>query len=71
LLVTHAWHMRRAGAAFQHAGFDVVPAPIGFATGSADLVSQLVPDAHALVLTHRAWHEALGLISYRIQFWLH
>jgi uncharacterized SAM-binding protein YcdF (DUF218 family) len=69
LLVTHAWHLRRARAAFEHAGLEVVPAPVGFAAGSLDPIRQLLPDAQAMVLTHRAWHEALGLIWYRIKFW--
>jgi uncharacterized SAM-binding protein YcdF (DUF218 family) len=69
LLVTHAWHMRRARAAFEHAGLEVVPAPIGFATAAPDLMLQLLPDARAIVLTHRAWREAIGLSWYRIRFW--
>lgn len=68
LLVTHAWHMRRARGAFEHAGLEVVPAPVGFAA-APDPIRQLLPDAQALVLTHRAWHEALGLLWYRIKFW--
>jgi len=68
LLVTHAWHMRRARAAFEHAGLEVVVAPVGFITAGADPIRQLVPDAQALVLTHRAWHEALSLLWYRMKF---
>jgi len=70
LLVTHAWHMRRARSAFERAGLEVVPAPMGFAAARTDLMSQLVPDARAIVITDRAWHEAIGLIWYRIRFWL-
>ena len=68
LLITHAWHMRRARAAFEHAGLEVVAAPVGFSTAAADPIRQLVPDAQALVLTHRAWSEALSLLWYRIKF---
>jgi uncharacterized SAM-binding protein YcdF (DUF218 family) len=57
LLVTHAWHMWRARAAFEHAGLEVVPAPVGFAAAPLDPIRQLLPDAQAMVLTHRAWHE--------------
>src|SRR5262249_37458594 len=70
LLVTHAWHMRRARSAFERAGLEVVPAPIGFATIRRDRLIQLLPDARAIVITDRAWHEAIGLIWYRIRFWL-
>jgi len=69
LLVTHAWHMRRARAAFERAGLEVVPAPMGFATSSPDLLQQLLPDAQAIVITDRAWREAMGLTWYRIRFW--
>jgi uncharacterized SAM-binding protein YcdF (DUF218 family) len=68
LLVTHAWHMRRARAAFEHAGLEFVVAPVGFITIAADPIRQLLPDPQGLVLTHRAWHEALSLLWYRIRF---
>ena len=68
LLVTHAWHMPRARAAFEHAGLEVVPAPMGFATSNLDTSAQLIPNAQGMLLTHRAWHEALALTWYRIQF---
>jgi uncharacterized SAM-binding protein YcdF (DUF218 family) len=69
LLVTHAFHMRRARSAFEHAGLEVVPAPIGFVAPGRNLIMQMVPNAEALRLTHRAWREAFGLAWYRIRFW--
>jgi len=69
LLVTHSFHMRRARAAFEHAGLEVVPAPLGYSAPGGNLLAQLVPNADALRLTHRAWREALGLAWYRIRFW--
>jgi uncharacterized SAM-binding protein YcdF (DUF218 family) len=69
LLVTHAWHMRRARSAFERAGLEVVPAPMGFATLRPGLIAQAVPDAGALVATDRAWHEIIGLVWYRFRFW--
>ena len=69
LLVTHAWHMRRARAAFEHAGLEVVAAPVGFIASPADPIKQWLPDAHALTLSQRAWHEALHLLWYRAKFW--
>jgi len=69
LLVTHASHMRRARAAFEHMGLEVVPAPIGFTASATSPIAQWMPDAQALVLTHRAWREAIGLAWYRIKFW--
>jgi len=63
-LVTHAWHMRRAAAAFEHAGLRVTPAPTQFATpGEYDLGPLgLVPTADALLATRWALHELIGLM---------
>ena len=69
LLVTHAWHMRRARLAFEHAGLQVVPAPMGFTTRTRDNPLALaVPSAHGMLMTRTAWHELLGLTWYRIRF---
>ena len=47
-LVTHAWHIPRARLAFEHAGFDVVPAPTAFATLESISVHDFVPRVSAL-----------------------
>lgn len=66
-LVTHAWHMPRAQWAFVNAGFDVVPAPMGFTTlgkGEREGLGYL-PSARGLKLSSRALHERLGLVWYK------
>jgi uncharacterized SAM-binding protein YcdF (DUF218 family) len=69
LLVTHAWHMRRARLAFEHAGLQVVPAPMGFTTRTEDnLLTSVVPNARAMLTTRTALHEMIGLLWYRIRF---
>jgi uncharacterized SAM-binding protein YcdF (DUF218 family) len=65
-LVTHAWHMPRARAAFEKVGFKVVAAPTGFATASPINVLQLIPDSRALNLSRIALHEWIGLLWYRL-----
>ena len=68
-LVTHAWHMPRAQWAFVNAGFDVVPAPMGFTTlgkGDRDGLGYL-PSAHGLALSNLALRERLGLPVVQIQ----
>lgn len=65
-LVTHAWHMPRAKAAFEKAGFEVVAAPMGYATDTPFNVVQLIPDSRALNLSRTAWHEWIGLLWYRL-----
>lgn len=69
-LVTHAWHMPRAQWAFVNAGFDVVPAPMGFTTSGAGERAGLgyFPSARGLALSSLALHERLGALWYRYQY---
>jgi uncharacterized SAM-binding protein YcdF (DUF218 family) len=45
-LVTEAFHMQRASAAFRQAGFDVVPAPTGFPGIAERPVLEWLPSIH-------------------------
>ncbi len=65
-LVTHAWHMPRAAQVFRSAGFEVVPAPTAYTTGSKTLLS-FVPNADALQTSQRFLHELIGLAWYRLK----
>ena len=69
-LVTHAWHMPRAHWAFVNAGFDVVPAPMGFTTLSKGEREGLgyLPSAHGLALSSLALRERLGALWYKYKF---
>ena len=69
LLVTQAWHMRRAAALFRRAGFTVIPAPTGFATPSprGPTLLAYLPSAQALALCAVITHEAIGLAWVHIQ----
>lgn len=69
-LVTHAWHMPRARWAFVNAGFDVVPAPMGFTTlgkGEREGLGYL-PSAHGLALSSLALRERLGFMWYKYKY---
>jgi uncharacterized SAM-binding protein YcdF (DUF218 family) len=68
LLVTHAWHMPRAKAAFAAAGFDVIPAPTEFHSLSRDPLTGLLPNANALAMSSYAVHELIGLAWYRLAY---
>jgi uncharacterized SAM-binding protein YcdF (DUF218 family) len=69
LLVTHAWHMRRARLAFEHAGLQVVPAPMGFTTRTEhSVLTSVVPNARGMLTMRTALHELIGLLWYRIRF---
>jgi uncharacterized SAM-binding protein YcdF (DUF218 family) len=66
LLVTSAWHMPRAAAAFEAAGLKVVAAPTGFASPTADGVMKFTPHWHALREASLAMHEWVGRLVYAV-----
>ena len=65
LLLTSAWHMPRAMASFQKAGWNVTPYPVDFRAGSATPWTE-----YSLADGARKWHlllhEAVGLLAYRL-----
>ena len=66
-LVTHAWHMPRAAAEFESAGFDrVLPAPMGYITAQEHPILQWIPSADGLRHSHQVWREWLGLQVLRL-----
>ncbi|MCS6787601.1 MAG: YdcF family protein [Thiobacillaceae bacterium] len=66
-LVSHAWHLARAMPEFERAGLSVLPAGLGYSRPGPPDVLDFVPSARALLDSHYALHEALGLIWYRIR----
>jgi uncharacterized SAM-binding protein YcdF (DUF218 family) len=66
-LVTHAWHVPRARLAFEHAGFDVVPAPTDFNRVDNIGLNDLVPRASALLRSYYFFHEVVGYAWYEIR----
>jgi uncharacterized SAM-binding protein YcdF (DUF218 family) len=66
-LVTHAWHMPRAAAAFRKVGFDVVPAPTGYSTLTPITALTFLPSAGGLANSSQALHEWIGLLWYRLK----
>jgi len=74
LLVTQAWHMPRAVAAFQRAGIEVTPAPTYFihqAPAGADQTSSKfrdwLPQASAFAASAHAVHEFIGQVYYQLR----
>ena len=72
LLVTSAWHMKRARMMFEKyaPGIDVVCAPADFEnTFTAEktpLFTMLLPDPNVFMLNSVAFHEWVGLVGYRV-----
>lgn len=67
LLVTHAWHMPRAQAAFERAGFDVIPAGTHFSSKPKPRLLDFIPDAGALRSSSYALHELIGIVWYKLR----
>jgi uncharacterized SAM-binding protein YcdF (DUF218 family) len=60
-LVTDAWHMPRAAAAFEQAGLQVTPAPMGFVRPIESVVLQWLPSARGLLASQQVLREWLAL----------
>ncbi|MCK7542589.1 YdcF family protein [Marinobacter bryozoorum] len=66
LLVTHAAHLTRAIPEFEKRGFDVIPAPMGFASSGSGGELSLLPRATYLEQNTRLVYEHIG----RLYYWL-
>ena len=66
-LVTHAWHMPRAKAAFERAGLHVIPAPMSHRTRVMWMVLDFVPSAGAFSDSYLYFKEVLGSVWYRLR----
>jgi len=67
LLVTHAWHMKRAVYSFEQAGFRVKAAPTAFISNHEPfMLLDFIPQAGALRNSSWLLHEMLGLYWYRL-----
>lgn len=71
LLVTSAYHMRRAVGVFEKLGLDVVPAATDYQVAEPDpSILDWLPDAEALGLTTLGIKEYLGWWVYRFRGWV-
>ncbi|WP_408599060.1 YdcF family protein [Pseudomonas sp. PLMAX] len=67
VVVTQAWHMPRAVWSFQKAGFEVVPAPVGFlGVDNAEPLGGWMPEFKAVWRSGQLMNEAAGQIAYRL-----
>lgn len=72
VLVTSAWHMPRAEAAFRSAGLDVIPAPTDYVAPPEPFsVYALLPTVEdGLRRSTQAVHEYLGYAYYSLRGWI-
>jgi uncharacterized SAM-binding protein YcdF (DUF218 family) len=70
ILVTHAWHMKRASAAFLANGMSVLPGPTAFygPAGDEDSLLRFVPRVASLRMSAFALHEIVGSQWYRLRY---
>lgn len=68
LLVTSAFHMRRAQVLFGREGITTIPFPVNFhvSAGSALSVGSFLPNARSLSQTEIALHEVYGQLFYLV-----
>ncbi|PBJ05807.1 YdcF family protein [Pseudomonas sp. ACN5] len=67
VLVTQAWHMPRAAWSFRKAGFEVVPAPVGFLGGdNARPLGGWMPEFKAIWQNGQLMNEAVGQVGYSL-----
>lgn len=72
VLVTDAWHMRRSVMAFEHYGFTVLPASVGyhFANQPDTSFRQYLPHYDSLEHVYYWFHELVGRIYYQVHYHL-
>jgi uncharacterized SAM-binding protein YcdF (DUF218 family) len=70
-LVTHAWHMRRAMAAFRAEGLEPIAAPTRFIRPPLPLAHDFVPNASSLRASYYALHGWLGQLWYYMVGYTH
>lgn len=66
-VVTHAWHMRRALAAFARAGLVGVPAPVRIDRRPDGIAADWVPRPDQLYVSWLALREWAGILVYRLR----
>ena len=67
VLVTHAWHLRRAVPLFEAQCLSVVPAGIQFSSTRIDDVFDVLPTPAGLRDSTFALHEWLGILWYKLR----
>jgi uncharacterized SAM-binding protein YcdF (DUF218 family) len=71
VLVTEAYHMRRAEMSFRKQGLEVVPGACGYrAYGSSTYAHQFLPNWEPIAWNEDSLHEGLGLIWYWLHGWI-
>jgi uncharacterized SAM-binding protein YcdF (DUF218 family) len=68
VLVTHAWHMKRALWSFERVGLHAIAWPAPLTYDEAERIDDFLPQVGALEASYRALHEMIGLAYYRLRY---
>jgi uncharacterized SAM-binding protein YcdF (DUF218 family) len=69
ILVTHAWHMKRAMAAFEANGMTAIAAPTAFYLPEPeDFLSAVTPNLSTFRMSGYGMHELIGGIWYKLRY---
>lgn len=69
-LVSHAWHLPRAVAAFEDAGLRVLPAPTAYIQTESRGALEWLPSGEGLYNSRNVWREYLGIRLSSLTRWL-
>ena len=67
VLITHAWHLRRAAPLFEAQGLTVIPAGTQFSSARVESIFDLLPTPAGLRSSAFALHEWLGIVWYKLR----
>jgi uncharacterized SAM-binding protein YcdF (DUF218 family) len=67
ILVTHAYHMRRAQQAFERYEFNVTPAPTGYARYESSPLGRWIPQGRSMQEVYSAMREIVGMAWYNLR----
>jgi uncharacterized SAM-binding protein YcdF (DUF218 family) len=68
VLVTDAWHMRRALWSFERVGLRAIPYPAPLTYEESNRAADYLPSMRALEASYHALHEGIGLAYYRLRY---
>jgi uncharacterized SAM-binding protein YcdF (DUF218 family) len=68
VVVTQAWHMKRALWSFERAGLHAIPWPAPLSYEGPGRIDDFLPSTGALEASYLALHEAIGLAYYRLRY---
>lgn len=67
IMVTSAYHMKRAMMIFENENLNPIPAPTNFLIKDTDNLLSL-PNGYNLYKTEKAWHEYMGIFWTKVMF---